>query len=325
MHLGIEIGGTKLQLGVGEGHTDRLEEVVRLDIKRSAGAAGILDQIVASGQDLIARHAIEHIGIGFGGPVDMTTGTVVTSHQVSGWDGFALSDWCASQFGIRATIGNDCDVAAIAEAKLGAGRGCRSVLYVTVGTGIGGGFVTDGQLLAQHRLSRAEIGHLRPGLDATDPHDTVEARAAGPGIANAMRSRLATMSEDHTINFLRDSSGVQSVDDLAADPLELLSYVTARDVALGAEAGNAAALATMNAATRTLGWAIAQALTLTSAEIVVVGGGVSLAGEAIFFKPLREAVESFVFPPLKGDYVIAPAQLGEEVVLHGALALVAQP
>ena len=92
-------------------------------------------------------------------------------------------------------------------------------------------------------------------------------------------------------------------------------------VAEAAAAGNEAALGIFRRATRTYGWAIAQMMTLLSPEVVVVGGGVPLAGEALFFKPLREAVDRYVFPPLRGKCRIVPAELGEEVVVHGALAL----
>ena len=92
-------------------------------------------------------------------------------------------------------------------------------------------------------------------------------------------------------------------------------------MAEAAKAGNKAALAIFRRATQTYGWAIAQMITLLSPQVVVIGGGVPLAGEALFFAPLRKEVERYVFPPLRGTYRIAPAELGEEVVVHGALAL----
>jgi glucokinase len=91
-------------------------------------------------------------------------------------------------------------------------------------------------------------------------------------------------------------------------------------VAEAAAAGTALAAAVMTRALQTLGWAIAQALTLTSPEVVVIGGGVSLSGEQQFFAPLREHVARYVFPPLRDKYRLVPAMLGEEVVVHGALA-----
>jgi glucokinase len=91
-------------------------------------------------------------------------------------------------------------------------------------------------------------------------------------------------------------------------------------VAEAAADGNEIAREVMARATQALGWGIAQAITLTSPEIVVVGGGVSLAAESLFLEPLRAEVERYVFPPLVGKYQIQPAELGETVVVHGALA-----
>src|SRR5262245_36164115 len=146
MFLGIEIGGTKLQLGVGSASDADLTALVRHDVDPTRGAAGILEEIERSATALIQKHSIARIGFGFGGPCDGVTGVVTKSHQVAGWDGFPLAAWCRESLGKPAVLGNDCDVAALAEARLGAGRGAASVFYMTVGTGIGGGLVVGGKL-----------------------------------------------------------------------------------------------------------------------------------------------------------------------------------
>ena len=123
-------------------------------------------------------------------PIDSAAGTVTTSHQIDGWDGVPLAAWCRYRFGIPCTLANDCDSAALAEATWGAARGAETMFYVTVGTGVGGGLVSGGRLMGRQRPAVAEIGHLRPGLDATDSHDTVEARASGRGIETFVRKLL---------------------------------------------------------------------------------------------------------------------------------------
>jgi glucokinase len=102
-----------------------------------------------------------------------------------------------------------------------------------------------------------------------------------------------------------------------------LEQLTTRDIATAAVAGNPLALQAYREATDVLGWAIAQVVTLIAPEVVIVGGGVSLVGEEVFFQPLREAVAGFVFPPLAESFRLEPAALGESVVVHGALALAA--
>ena len=315
MYLGIEIGGTKLQFGVGTGDSAELAALERRTVAPDRGAEGIREQIREAGGLLLSRHRVERVGIGFGGPVRAAEGRVLKSHQVEGWDEFPLAAWCRETFGAPCVLGNDCDVAALAESRHGAGRGHRVVFYVTVGTGVGGGLVVDGRIFGADRPAVAEIGHLRPGLIA-DAHGDVESLASGRGIEQAVRRRLADVA-----SALHSRPKVAALlQGCGGDPLRL----TARQIAEAAAGGNPLAREAFQDACDVLGWAVAQAVTLIAPEVVVVGGGVSLAGESLFFGPLREAVRRYVFPPLAGSYRIAPAALGETVVVHGAIALAAQ-
>ncbi len=191
MFLGIEIGGTKLQLGVGRGDGSPLVALERLDVDPARGASGILARSKPSAARLVARHRVQAIGVGFGGPVDAARGLVLKSHQIEGWANFALADWLRNTFGLPVALGNDADVAGLAEARLGAGKGSNPVFYITVGTGIGGGLIVDGQIYRGSGLGAAEIGHLRPGLSADRPDETIEAAASGWGIAAAAQAQLA--------------------------------------------------------------------------------------------------------------------------------------
>lgn len=336
MFLGIEIGGTKLQLGVGRGD-GTLVAVERLDVDPKRGAAGILGQIEATARVLAARHSVAGIGIGFGGPVDSTSGMVVKSHHVAGWEDFPLVDWCRRELLLPAVLENDCDAAGLAEARYGAGRGRKVVFYVTVGSGIGGGLVIDGQIYRAGGHGAAEIGHLRPGLHADRPDQTVESLASGWGIAAAAQARL---SDPISHPFVPLSTGLRGTtpDDVrqrlieteeaeseyAADLWERcggkLERLTAQMITQAAGEGNEIAREVLARACQALGWAIAQTITLTAPEVVVVGGGVSLADESLFLVPLRLEVDRYVFGPLADKFQVVPAALGEHVVVHGALA-----
>jgi glucokinase len=309
LFLGIEIGGTKLQLGIGTGDGSDFVAFERCDIDIAKGAAGILTQIEQAGRRLIAEHPVQRIGIGFGGPVDSQSGTVIKSHQVAGWEGIPLAAWCEKQLGVPAILGNDCDCAALAEASFGAGQGSRTVFYVTVGTGIGGGLVIDEKLHGQGRPAVAEIGHLRPGLSADTPSATVESYAAGPGIVAAAERFMTTSDDDAAQKELRHC--------------KMESTLTAKLIADLAARGNSIATSAIFQATCVLGWAIGQVITLSAADVVIIGGGLSLIGEEFFFQPLRTEVDRYVFPPLANTYRILPAALDEEVVVHGATALAA--
>lgn len=303
MFLGIEIGGTKLQIGVGPAENGVLTVLQRAAVCPANGAEGIRRQIEEIAAPLIGEHGIKAIGIGFGGPVDMAAGRIVKSHHVVGWDGFAVVDWCRQTFGLPACVGNDSDMAGLGEARFGAGRNNRVVFYTNVGSGIGGALVVNERVYVGGAGIASELGHVRPGPQADSPQKIVESAASGWAIAAAARADARLVAE------IERQHGCSS------------EQVTSKMVAEAAKAGNEAAIGIFRRATQTYGWAIAQMITLLSPQVVVIGGGVPLAGEALFFAPLRQEIERYVFPPLRGTYRIAPAELGEEVVVHGALAL----
>src|SRR5262245_44825578 len=150
MFLGIEIGGTKLQLGIGA-DDGKLCGLWRGTVDVAAGPEGIRRQIVAAVPELldsagIARGELHGVGIGFGGPVDDATRTCIRSHQIDGWNDFPLADWITELLDLPAVLGNDADVAGLAEALHGAGKGLSPVFYITIGSGIGGGFIINGEI-----------------------------------------------------------------------------------------------------------------------------------------------------------------------------------
>lgn len=333
--LAIEIGGTKLQLGVFDGEAEKFIAWERRTIRPERGAVGIQQQILEVGSELIEKHGCDSIGIGFGGPVD-EHGKIFKSHQIAGWDQFPLGKWAADQLKLPVRVGNDCDVATLAEASRGAGVGHQTVFYVTVGTGVGGGLCIGKQIHGRGRPAVAEIGHLRPTFFSNSSRDTVESLASGWGLANTAKRLLREFSSE-----LPELSSL-ATDDLRFSPSLLLSQqliskftpsvrefvsgkklkeLTAIDLRDSALAGNLFAKHVLDCGSRTLGWAIAQVITLIAPNIVVVGGGVSLMGEELFFKPLRNYADEFSFGPLRGSCPIVAAQLGEEVVVWGAAYL----
>ncbi|MBN2474741.1 MAG: ROK family protein [Pirellulales bacterium] len=338
MFLGIEIGGTKLQLGVGAGDGSSLVAHERVAVEPEAGAKGIRQQIEQIGRPLIQRYEIAAVGVGFGGPVDASSGRTITSHQVAGWDDFPLTDWCRRLFGLPAALGNDSDLAGLAEARFGAGRGRRVVFYTNAGSGIGGALVIDGRLYHGGGGVASEIGHLRPGLQSDHPDQTIESIASGWGIAAAAQARL-TEPSSVPLGPLTDGARpalpeavrqrlIEREEADEADAAELLEQcegqvdrLTAAMVGRAAGEGNQLARGVFQHACQVYGWAIAQMITLLAPEVVVIGGGVSLVGEEFWLAPLRQQVARYVFPPLKGTVRLVPAELGEEVVLHGALAI----
>lgn len=337
MYLGIEIGGTKLQVGVGAGEGAELVDLKRDGVERGAGAAGIRAKILELAAPLVAAHRPTAIGVGFGGPLLSDSGVTLKSHHVQGWDHFPLARWCQEQLGLPTRVENDADAAALAEAFFGAGRGANPVMYVTVGTGIGGGLVVNGQIYPGSGRGAIEIGHLRPGLDADQPEVNLESCSAGWGIAAnaadylrqllvergriseeaARDRRVATRPRAWAFDELRR----RDADDLLVRCQGKPDDITTLCIGEAALSGNRLAQEVISDAVETLGWGLAQAITLLSPKRVILGGGVSLMGEYLFFRPLRDHVARYVFPPFAGTYELLPAELGEEVVVHGAIAV----
>lgn len=312
MYLGIEIGGTKLQLGIGRGDGTLLG-LWRGTVDVAAGGDGIRQQIVAAVPELLAtarvnRDVLKGIGVGFGGPVDDETRSVIKSHQVAGWDGFPLADWLGEALGLPAVLGNDADVAGLAEALFGAGKGLSPILYMTIGSGIGGGLILDGSILRGTGRGAAEIGHLK----VRDPR-TIEGRlesleniASGWAIGRYARECVASDPAAGALLVTRAGRA---------------DRITAQTIGELVSVGDPLAVRVLGTALDALADAICAAIVLVCPRRVVVGGGVPLIGERHFFEPLRERIADRVFPPFAGLTEVVPAAQGEAVVVHGALAL----
>jgi glucokinase len=315
--LGIEIGGTKLQLGIGHGQGSILA-LERLRVDPSRGAAGIRDQIQAGFATLLAKtklakRQIEAAAIGFGGPVDALNGRAQKSFQINGWDDFPLAAWVGEHLGVpRVVLENDADTAGLAEARFGAGIGHSPLLYMNVGSGIGGALVVDQQIYRGSGQGAIEIGHL------SVPYGTVsgtrrlelEQVASGWAIASAAqelgRRRIQEGRDGWPV--LTRSQG---------DPDRITAALVA-EAALGGDPDSAAIL---DQARTAVAFALTQAITLLAPRRIVIGGGVSLVGEELWFDPIRRLIDRDVFEPFRGRFDIVPAALGEEVVVHGALAI----
>ncbi|MGH7168745.1 MAG: ROK family protein [Gemmataceae bacterium] len=316
MFLGIEIGGTKLQLGVGP-DDGKLRGLWRGAVDVAAGPEDIRRQIVAAVPELLADAGIERgelrgVGIGFGGPVDDATHTVIKSHQIEGWDNFPLADWITDLLDLSAVLGNDADVAGLAEALHGAGKGLSPIFYITIGSGIGGGFIINGEIYRGCGRGAAEIGHLRipiPNNVYPMAIRSLEEVASGWGIEKQAKTSLSYDGSGQAI-ILRRLRGNRPL----SVPL----------LAEAARQGDPVVTRVFQDAWNALAESLCHVIALLCPRRIVIGGGVSLMGEKLLFEPLRQLVAERVFKPFAGLTDIVPAALGEEVVVHGAIALARQ-
>ena len=246
------------------------------------------------------------IGISSPGPLNPFTGVIVAPPNLPGWLDIPLRDIIAAEFNLPVYIGNDANVAALAEASKGTAQGCRHVAYITVSTGIGAGIICDGKLLLGRDGLAAEFGHI-PIIVEKGKLSSVELEAAGPAIAR--RAKRA----------LRQGASSRLTDLVKGD----LSRIDAKAVGMAAANGDALAIDVIAYAGRIIGLGIVAILHLFNPEVIVVGGGVTKTGD-LLFEPMREAARAHVLDDAyTKDLRIAPSALGDDVALVGAAALAA--
>ena len=296
--LGIEIGGTKLQLVAGDADA-RITARRRFTVDKARGGAGIREQIAAALPKLMDLAKPAAIGVGFGGPVDSATGQICCSHQIEGWSEFPLGEWLRGLTGLPVTVDNDANTAALGEALRGAGVGSNPVFYVTLGSGVGGGLVVDGRIYHGAKPGEAEIGHVR--LDKSGV--TVEQRCAGWAVDRKIRE--ACKREPRSV-----------LAQLTADA----DHGEARALAPALAQGDALARRILDEVADDLAFGLSHVTQLMHPEVIVLGGGLSLVGE-----PLRAAVASalkrYVMEAFAPGPRVALAGLGEDAVPTGALLL----
>jgi glucokinase len=304
--IGVDLGGTEIRAGLVsiDGALIAHDQTFTAAEK---GPTAVIDQIEA----LVRRVSTEvpageilGIGVGSPGPLDPFEGIVLRAPTLRGWIDVPLRSLLSSRIGQRVEINNDANVAALGEQRFGAGTGCRNLVYVAVGTGIGGGVIIDGKLLLGRKGLAAEIGHM----SITDVGPTCSCGNAGCWEALASGTSIARFAEEavprHRSSVLR----------LAAGRIE------ARHVAAAAERGDKLAQQLLLQEARYLGIGITNLLHLFSPDLVVVGGGVGRA-LPLMHSEIAATVARRAMTPYR-DVGIVAATLGPRAGVIGAATLV---
>jgi glucokinase len=294
--LALDFGGTKLSAAVtADSETWLAHE--RFYSQPGATAVDDYRQMIALAHKLLNGRQPQAIGVSFGGPVDFERGLVRLSHHVPGWEETPLRERLTDEFNAPVWVDNDANVAALGEWRYGAGRGTADLLYVTVSTGVGGGWVLNGRIWRGHQGLAGEIGHT-----VVDPHGPlclcgkqgcVERLASGPYMAQDLAAAWA--AEGRTVS--ETVTGKMVAEMAVGDPI-------ARRILLrGANA---------------LGLGLGNAANLINPARIILGGGVTKAGH-LWWQELRRTVRATCLPEI--NVSLHPAQLGDDAPLWGAVAL----
>lgn len=304
--IGADLGGTKMAVGA----IDERREVLHSSTEATFGRD--LDELLALleaelREALDACPQAEAIGLGVPCTIDRARGLAITSVNLPLVD-VPLRDLIAERVGVPTFIDNDANLAALAEHRFGAGREVRNLVLLTIGTGIGGGLILEGELYRGTNGAAAELGHIvidenGPKCQGNCPnHGCVEALASGTALARAGEIAAKT----HPDSALGRA--------LAAG-----EEITGRTVTEAAIAGDGIAVETVAGIGRHLGVALASLANIFEPGVIVIGGGVAAAGD-LLLEPARRELRSRALPPMNGTTVVA-AELGPSAGMIGAATM----
>ncbi|KIL48524.1 glucokinase [Jeotgalibacillus alimentarius] len=312
--FGVDIGGTTTKLAV---ITDEGQIVQKWEIPTNTSNHGvsIIPDIAAAVKlkmtqmELTKEHVIG-IGVGAPGPVNMQTGILYTGVNI-GWDKpVALRDELSSQTGLPVVIENDANAAALGEMWKGAGGGARDVVCVTLGTGVGGGVIVNGDIAHGIKGAAGEIGHITAVPEGgyqcnCGKKGCLETVASATGVVRLAKEEMER-AEGHTaLHKIMDEHNA----------------ITAKDVFDEAKNGDTAAASAVNRLTFYLGLALANLGSALNPERIVIGGGVSRAGD-ILLDGINERFREFAFPTVAESTEIKVATLGNDAGVIGAAWLI---
>ena len=310
---GVDFGGTKIAVALADACGAIVAEGVIPTLPES-GPAQAVERTCRLLDELCREHSVNYLAIGIGLPglVDREAGKIVFLPNLpEQWRGFPIAHEFASYTKRPVSLLNDARMAALGEFTFGKGAGTQDMLFVTVGTGIGGGLVLDGKLRLGAFGAAGEVGHhtvLPDGAPCScGSRGCLETLVSGPALAAAGKA------------LMRDGLAPRLSELVAGDP----GKVTATQMALAAEGGDSAVADAIRRAAEYLGIGIANAVTISAVNNVVIGGGLSVMGE-LLLEPVRQAVRERVrmFP---GEVVhISCSSLGDKSGALGGVALAQQ-
>jgi glucokinase len=312
IYMGLDIGGTKCAVIIGDS-TFSIKKKITFDTQTARGWQAIVDDIKKHGHDLLAGftgNRLKRIGISCGGPLDSKKGMIYSPPNLPGWDNVPITKIFSDEFGVEAALQNDANACALAEWLMGAGRGTSNMIFLTMGTGMGGGLILNGRLYSGTNDLGGEVGHIR--LAKTGPvgfgkAGSFEGFCSGGGIAQLAKTIVAEKLKNNTpVSFCPTG--------------DMLAAIDTKMVALAAQKGDKVALEIIRISAEYLGHVLAFLIDILNPECIVIGS--IYARNEMLFKPvLYEVLKQEAIPAALEVCSIKPAELGESIGDHAALCV----
>ena len=305
--LGIDIGGTKTIVAIADSNGDIIAQE-RISTPREHGPAVVLAHIKSTACKLIEHNSavIRAIGIGCGGPLDVERGIIYTAPNLPGWENLHLAGYFSEAFGAPVFLDNDVTLAALGEARRGAGKSVDHFAYINLGTGVGGGIIIDGKIY-RGCGNAGEFGHqiiIPDGPRCTcERKGCLESLVSGTSIARRAREFLAENQDSLILRY------ADSVENVRTEHL----VQAARD-------GDDLALQIWRDTGKYLGIGLANVINILNPRKVIVGGGVMNASD-LFLNTTQQTVDECAMTQLAKDAEIIPAALGGQAGIVGAVYL----
>ncbi len=300
--FGVDIGGTTVKLGFFKSE-GTLVDKWEIPTRKDEGGRFILPDVAASleaklQEQGVSKDDVAGVGIGVPGPV-RDDGTVLRCVNL-GWGVFNVEEEFEKLFGLPAKVGNDANMASLGEMWQGGGKGFKSIVMVTLGTGVGGGIIVNGKMLSGNNGAGGEIGHICVNVEETEvcgcgKKGCLEQYTSATGI-----TRMAERALNNTDR---------------ASKLRSVQYISAKEIFDAAKEGDDLALELVEDHGKTLGKALATVACVCDPEAFVIGGGVSKAGE-ILVNTTKKYYQQFVFHACR-DTKFVLATLGNDAGIYG--------
>lgn len=305
--FGVDVGGTTVKMGFFETDGKLLD---KWEIRTNTNDNGkeILPDIAQAidnklAQEGISKNEVEGVGIGVPGPV---RGDGVVNICVNlGWGVKNVADELSSMTGLKVKVGNDANVAALGEMWQGGARGSKDVIMVTLGTGVGGGIIVDGKIVAGFDGAGGEIGHITVNNDEIEPcncgqYGCLEQYTSATGIVRMAKRKLAKTTEETSLRNYAELSAKKVFDD--------------------AKAGDEVAAGLVDDLGEILGSALSNMACVVNPEIIVIGGGVSKAGQILLDTIQKHYIETSFHACRNTKFALAA--LGNDAGIYGSMRMV---